>query len=134
MLLGRNDYGGSLNNPENLHHLDLDIHAGGKIQVGQRIDGLWRRIQNIDETLVHAHFILFSGVFMHKARSVDRIFMHFCRKRHRPYHLGSVADGRIYDLLDRIINYLRIVSSNFDAKAGLQFLLLFRCQGTGERL
>ena len=119
-----------MNHPENLHHLNLNIHASGKIQVGQRIDGLGRRIQNIDETLMHAHFILFAGIFMHKARSIDRIFVHFCRKRHRPHHLRSVANGRIYDLLDRIINYLRIVSSNFDAKAGFQFFLLFRYQGT----
>src|SRR5690606_33705483 len=34
--------------------LDLDVHAGRQIQLHQRIDGLRRRLEDVDEPLVRA--------------------------------------------------------------------------------
>ncbi len=83
---------------------------------------------------MYPHLVLLASVFVHKARAIDRVLMNFRRKRYRPYDFGSVANRGIHDLLDRIIDDLRIVCSNFDAKACFQFFLLFRYQGTCEKV
>jgi len=40
--------------------LDFNVHAGRQIQAHQRIDRLWGRFKNINQTFMSAHLKLFS--------------------------------------------------------------------------
>src|SRR3989338_7156035 len=42
---------------------------------------LRRWVQDIDDTLMHSHFELFSRILVHECRAVDGILLDFSRKR-----------------------------------------------------
>ena len=50
-----------------LEHFDVDIDAGGQVEVGQAFDNLRRWAQDIHQTFVDSHLELFSGIFINKA-------------------------------------------------------------------
>src|SRR5262245_9598707 len=52
--------------------LDLDVDAGSQVQLHQRIDGLRRRIDDVEQTLVRAHFELLAALLVDVRRTVDR--------------------------------------------------------------
>src|SRR5438105_15811485 len=52
--------------------LDLDVHAGGEIELHQRIHRLRRRIDDIEQALVRAHFELLAAFLVDVRRSVHR--------------------------------------------------------------
>src|SRR5215467_853242 len=55
--------------------LDLDIYAGGKIELHQRVHRLRRRIDDIEQPLVRAHLELLTALLVDVGRTIDREFL-----------------------------------------------------------
>src|SRR5580658_3699966 len=83
--------------------LDLDVDAGGKVELHQRIDRLRRRIDDIEQALMRAHFELLAALLVDMRRAVDGKLLDLGRQRDRPAHLRAGALGRIDDLARRRI-------------------------------
>ena len=49
---------------KSLDHLDVDRNARRKIEVREGLDNLWRRVQNVDKSLMDAHLELLTCVLM----------------------------------------------------------------------
>jgi hypothetical protein len=52
--------------------LDLYVHTGGDIEFTQRIDGLLRRFENIEESFVRANLELISRFLVNMRGSINR--------------------------------------------------------------
>src|SRR5437660_646192 len=64
-------------------YLDLDVHAGGEIELGQGVDGLGPRIQDVDQPLVRLELELLAALLV-DVRAAE----------HRPHlPLGGQRDG-----------------------------------------
>src|SRR5258708_7717203 len=83
--------------------LDLDVHAGGEVELHQRVHGLRRRIDDIEQALVRAHLELLAALLVDVRRTVDRVLLDPGRQRDRPAHLRAGALRRIDDLARRRI-------------------------------
>jgi hypothetical protein len=64
--------------------LDLDVDAGGQVELHQRVDGLRRRIDDVEKTLVRAHFELLAALLVDVRRAVDGELLDAGRQRNRP--------------------------------------------------
>src|SRR5213594_4391307 len=95
--------------------LDLDVDAGGQVELHQRVHGLRRGIDNVEESLVGAHLELLARGLVdvwapqHGPAVDDR------RQQHRPRDAGARPAYRLHDLLDRPIKQLMIVGLQADA-------------------
>src|ERR1700686_3176238 len=83
--------------------LDLDVHAGGEVELHQRVHGLRRRIDDVQEALMRAHLELFAALLVDKRRTVHRELLDFSRQRNRTTDLRTGALGRVHDLARRRI-------------------------------
>jgi len=90
-------------------HFNFNVHAGRHIQICQRINRFGVGTQNIDQALMHSHFILIPRIFMDKGRSVDRVFMKFRRQRHGARNLGAVTLNGFHDLPGRLVDQFVII-------------------------
>src|SRR6185437_10258333 len=83
--------------------LDLDVDAGRQIELHQRIDGLRRRIDDVEQPLVRAHLELLAALLVDVRRAVHREFLDLGRQRNRATHLRAGALGGVDDLARRRI-------------------------------
>src|ERR1700688_1143348 len=83
--------------------LDLDIDAGSEVELHQRVHGLRRRIDDVQEALVRAHLELFAALLVDKRRAVHRELLDTRRQRDRATDLRTGALGRVHDLARRRI-------------------------------
>src|SRR5205823_13474469 len=88
--------------------LDLDVDAGGEIELHQRIDRLRRRIDDVEQTLVRAHLELLTALLVDVRRAVDREALDTRRQRDRPAHLGARSLGRVDDLPRRGVEHAMV--------------------------
>src|SRR5499427_4917672 len=95
--------------------LDLDVDAGGQVELHQGVDGLRRRIDNIEEPFVGAHFELLAAFLVDMRRAVDGEFLYLGRQRNRPADLRASAFGGVYDLTRRRIENAMVESLEPDA-------------------
>jgi hypothetical protein len=102
-----------------LHHLHVDGDTGRKIEVRKRFDNLrvWR--EDVDETLMDAHFELLTCVLVDERGAVHSPTLDLCGKRYRADDLRIEAIRRIHDLLHREIEDLVLVRAHADAKLRL---------------
>src|SRR6266446_4417698 len=77
--------------------LDFHVHTGRQVQLHQRIHGVRRRLQNVDQTLVRAHFKLLARFLVHVRRPQDRPAVDGGRQRNRPGNIRAGALGRLHD-------------------------------------
>src|ERR1700720_4492011 len=78
--------------------LDLDVHAGGEIELHQRVHRLRRRIDDVEQSFMGAHLELLAAFLVDVRRSVDRELLDLGRQRDRPAHLRAGALGGRHDL------------------------------------
>src|SRR5258708_26747287 len=78
--------------------LDLDIDAGRKIELHQRVDRLGRRINDGEQPLVGSHLKLLAALLVDVGRAVHGEFFDLGRHRDRPAHLRAGALGGCHDL------------------------------------
>src|SRR5262245_13480412 len=83
--------------------LDLDIDAGGEVELHQRVNRLRRRIDDIEQPLVGAHLELLAALLVDMRRAVHGEFLDPGRKRNRSPHFRAGTLGRVDDLLGRRI-------------------------------
>src|SRR5215475_4756236 len=83
--------------------LDLDVDAGGKIELHQRVHRLRRRIDDIEQTLVRAHLELLAALLVDMRRPVDRELLDPGRQRNRAAHLRTGPFRGRHDLPRRRI-------------------------------
>src|SRR6185369_2884317 len=89
--------------PIRLLQLDLDVDAGGEIELHQRVHRLRRRIDDIEQALVGAHLELLAALLVDVRRAVDGEFLDLGRQRNRAAHLSARALGGRHDLARRRI-------------------------------
>src|SRR5580704_16032482 len=73
--------------PSRALELDLDVDAGGEVELHQRVHRLRCRIDDIEQAFVRAHLELFAALLVDVRRAVDGEFLDPCRQRNRPPHL-----------------------------------------------
>src|SRR5262252_4493435 len=83
--------------------LDLDVDAGRKVELHQGVDGLRRRIDDVEQTLVRAHLELLAALLVDVRRAVHRELLDLGRQRNRATDLSAGALGRVDDLAGRRI-------------------------------
>src|SRR5437764_3068672 len=80
---------------------DLDVDAGGEIELHQRVHRLRRRIDDIEQALVRAHLELLAALLVDVWRPVDRELLDPGRQRDRAAHLRAGALRRVDDFARR---------------------------------
>src|SRR6218665_414423 len=81
--------------------LDLDVNIGRKVEPHERIDSLRRRVNDVDETLMGAHFEVLAAVLVLVGGTDDTHHVLLCRKRHRADDGRTRAGHRADDLACR---------------------------------
>src|ERR1700712_3559458 len=95
--------------------LDLDVDAGGKVESHQRVDGLRRGVDDVDEALVRAHLEVLAGVLVLVRRADDAVDVLLRRQRHRASHLRARPGHRVHDLPRRGVDHLVVIGLEPDA-------------------
>src|SRR3546814_5084613 len=94
-------------NPERMAcpslQLDLDIDAGGEVELHQRVDRLRRRVDDVENPLMRTDLELLATLLVDMRRTQNRIALDAGRQRNRTAHLGARALRRIHDLQRRLI-------------------------------
>src|SRR5215468_7924063 len=83
--------------------LDLDVDTGGEVELHQRVHGLRRRIDDVEQPLVRAHLELLAALLVDVGRTVDREFLDSGRQRYGAADLRTRALGGRHDLARRRI-------------------------------
>ena len=83
--------------------LDLDVDTCGEVELHQRVHGLRGRVDNVQKTLMRAHFELFAALLVDMGRAVHRELLDARRQRDRSTNLSASALGRVHDLTRRRI-------------------------------
>src|SRR5471030_584094 len=83
--------------------LDLDVDAGGEVELHHRVHGLRGRVDDVQEALMGAHLELFAALLIDVRRTVHRELLDTRRQRNRATDLRTSAPGRVYDLARRRI-------------------------------
>src|ERR1700674_813762 len=101
-------------------HLDFDVDACSQAQAHQRIHGLGRRVDDVDQPLVGPDLELLSTILVHERAADDGVLLDPCRQRNRPRDGGTGPLRRLHDLLGRLVEQLVVVrlEPNADALFG----------------
>src|SRR5690606_8605874 len=89
--------------------LDLDVDTGREVETHERIDGLRRRVDDVDEPLVGAHLEVLAAVPVLVRRTDHTEHVLLRRQRHGAGHLGAGAGHGVDDLLRRGVDDLVVV-------------------------
>src|SRR5580658_3699566 len=89
--------------------LDLDIDAGGEVELHQRVDGLRRRVDDVEHPLMGADFELLARLLVDMRRTQHGEFLDPGRQRNRPAHPCAGAAGGLNDLAGRLVEHAMIV-------------------------
>ncbi len=88
-----------LPNFSSLLDLDLDIHAGRKVQTHEHVNGLGVRVEDVDQAVVRAHFKVLVRVFVNESGTSDGKSFDFCRQGYRTNDTRAAAFRRFDDTL-----------------------------------
>src|SRR5664279_2438406 len=95
--------------------LDFDINAGGKLKFHQRVHGLLRGLENVEQALVGTNFKLFARLLVHVGRTQHAILVLHRRQRNRSRDLRSGAPCRVHDFARGLVKNSIIVGLQADA-------------------
>src|SRR5688500_18172807 len=84
---------------------DFDVDTGRKIQLGERVDRLWARIDDVDHALVGLELELLAALLVDVRRAEHRPALNAGRQRDRPAHARARLLGRAYDIRGRLIDH-----------------------------
>src|SRR5690606_7061186 len=84
--------------------LDLDVHAGGQIELHQSIDRLVRRVDDVHQSLMGPDLVLVPRVLVDVRGDQDRKALVLGRQRDRPLHRGAGPLGGLDDLTGGLID------------------------------
>src|SRR2546421_4030657 len=95
--------------------LDLDVDAGRQVETHERVDGLRRGVEDVDEALVRTHLEVLARVLVLVRRLDDAVHVLLSGQRHRARDLRTSAGHRLDDLLRRGVDDLVVVGLEPDA-------------------
>src|SRR6202035_878696 len=111
------------------HHdpleLDLDIDASGEVELHQRIDGLRRRVDDVENPLMGADLELLARFLVDMGRAQHRELLDLGRQRDRPAHPRSGPLGRVNDLARRLVEHAVIIGPQANA-----YVLIIYCHAS----
>src|SRR5581483_12453731 len=85
--------------------LDLDVHAGGEVELHQRVHRLRGRIDDVEEPAMGADLELLAALLVDVRAAVDGELLELGRQRDRPAHLRAGALGGVDDLARRLVEH-----------------------------
>src|SRR5215213_7987663 len=89
--------------------LNVDVDARRQIDAHQGVNGLGRRVENVDKALMCAHLEVLPRVLVLVRGPNDAVDVLLRRKRHRADHAGARPGDRLDDLARRGVNGLMVV-------------------------
>src|SRR5438477_7500438 len=95
--------------------LDLHIHTRRQFELHERVDGLRRRLENVEKPLVRPHLELLARLLIAGRAAQDRVARHLRRQRDWSRHSGAGAFGRVDDFRGRLIEDAVVVRFQSDA-------------------
>src|ERR1700712_127168 len=95
--------------------LNVDVDARRQIDAHQGVNGLRRRVEDVDQALVSAHLEVFPRVLVLVRGPDDAIDVLLGRQRHRANDARARTGDRLDDLARRGINCLVVVGLQPDA-------------------
>src|SRR5690554_3720770 len=95
--------------------LDLDVHVRRQVESHERVDGLRRGIDDVDQALVGAHLEVLAAVLVLVRRTDDAEDVLLRRQRHRAHDRRARAGHRVDDLARRAVDDLVVVRLEPDA-------------------
>src|SRR5262249_16430752 len=98
-----------------LSEADLDVDAGRQVQAHQRVNGLGRRVEDVDQALVRAHLEVLARVLVLVRRLDDAVHVLLSGQRHRARDRRTSTGHRLDDLLRRGVDDLVVVGLEPDA-------------------
>ena len=93
-----------------LTQADLDFHTSRKVKLHQSIHGLLRGLDDIQESLVGANFVLVPGILVDMRGSQDSELLLLGRQWDGTPDLSARSTGRLYNLLGRGVDQTVIKS------------------------
>src|SRR5580693_8547128 len=106
--------------------LDLDVDAGREVEPHERVDGLRRRVNDVDQPLVRPHFEVLARVLVLVRRADDAVHVLLGRQRHGTGDARAGTGHRVDDLARRTVDDLVVICLEPDAD------LLSRHYGLGS--
>src|ERR1700731_1196086 len=95
--------------------LDLDVDAGGKVELHQRVHRLRRRVDDVDHPLVRANLELLARLLVDVRRAQHGELLDLGRQWDRTPHPRAGPLGGVDDLARRLIEHAMIVGPEPDA-------------------
>src|SRR3989344_1245348 len=78
--------------------LDLDVHVRGEVEAHERVDGLGRGVNDVDKTLVRAHFTVLAAGLVLVRRPDNAVHVLLRGQRHGADYRCACARHRLNDL------------------------------------
>src|SRR5436309_12159382 len=95
--------------------LDLHVDARRQIELHQRVDGLRRRLEDVDQPLVRADLELLARLLVDVRRAEHGPLVLRRRQRNRPREPRAGALRRVDDLAGRLIEHAVVIRLEADA-------------------
>ena len=89
--------------------VNLYVHPCSKLKLHQRVNGSFRRIDDVQQALVSANLVLIARVLVDMWRDQDCKSFGFRRQGNWSKHACAGLFRRFYDLLCRFVNQTMIV-------------------------
>src|SRR5205085_5998321 len=91
-----------------LGQFDLNVDAGGEIELHQRVHRLRRRLHDIEQPLVGSHLELLARLLVDVRRAVDGEFLNSRRQRDRTANESTRPARRVGDVAGGLIEHSMI--------------------------
>src|SRR4051794_17919496 len=100
--------------------LNFDVDARGQIQLHERVEGLLRRLEDIEQALVGADLELLARLLVDVRSTKDRVTRDMRGERDGARDAGARALGRLDDVVGRLVEKLVIerLEANADLRGG----------------
>ena len=81
-----------------LSHLDLNLYAGGQLELHEGVNGLGVAVLDVEKPAVRIELELLAGLLVDEGRAVDGEDLLVGRERNRSVHLRASSFHRVDDL------------------------------------
>src|SRR5208283_3096642 len=95
--------------------LDLDVNAGGKLELHERVHRLLRRLENVEQALMSSDFELLARFLVHVGRTQHAVLVLYCWQRNRSRNLCPCALRGVHDFARGLVENAIIVCFQPDA-------------------
>ena len=97
--------------------LNFNVNAGGKRKLAEGVNSLLGRLNDIHESLVHAHLELFTGLLVNMHRTLNRKFVNPGGQGDWPGHTGTGVARSVHDFRYSLIKDAEVIGPELDPNA-----------------